>query len=135
MKTALLQTLTPPPNKMIDHDDEPRNTIDINRTVGVIILRPQYNLQGGYLFDCPLTQKHLRRSYWNPVNMTEDIIQRYNNFNTKGFPEDLIFVYFNNQPTPSIYSDLINDYDYDVTPIDSALADNKWVEDSVVSDD
>ena len=32
----------------VHQEDEPRNTIAINRTVGAIALGPQYNLQGGY---------------------------------------------------------------------------------------
>ena len=64
--------------------------------------------------------------------MTEDAIERYNTFNTKGFPEDLILVILNDQPIPSIYYDLINDYDDDGTQIDDSLKDNKLVEDSVM---
>ena len=32
----------------LHQEDEPQNTIDIDRTVGAITLGPQYNLQGGY---------------------------------------------------------------------------------------
>ena len=32
----------------VHQEDESRNTIDIERTVGAIALGPQYNLQGGY---------------------------------------------------------------------------------------
>ena len=67
--------------------------------------------------------------------MTEDAIDRYETFNTKRCPEDLIFGDFNDQPIPSTYSDLKNDYDNDGTQIDAALTDNKVVEDSVVSND
>ena len=67
--------------------------------------------------------------------MTEDVIERYDTFNTKGCPEDLIFVEFNDQPIPSTYCDLTNDYDYDGTQIDAALADNEGVEDAVVPND
>ena len=56
-------------------------------------------------------------------------------FNTKGCPEDLIFGDFNDQPIPSTYSDLTNDYDDDGTQIDAALTDNEGVEDSVVPND
>ena len=67
--------------------------------------------------------------------MTEDVIERYDTFNTKGCPEDLIFGYFNDQSIPSNYSDLKNDDDDDGTQIDSALKDNEGVEDSVVPND
>ena len=53
--------------------------------------------------------------------MTEDFIEQYNTFNTKSFPEELIFGDFNEQPIPSTYSDLTNDYDNDGTHIDAAL--------------
>ena len=114
---------------------EPRNKIDINRTIGAITLGPQYNLQGGYFFESLLTGKRLRRSHWNPVNTTEDVIERYDTFNTKGCPEDLIFGDFNDQPIPSTYSDLTNDYDDNGTQIDAALTDNKGVEGTVVQND
>ena len=67
--------------------------------------------------------------------MTEDVIGRYNNFITKGCPEDLFWGDFNNQPTPSTYFYLTNDYDDDSTPIYAALANNKRVEYSFVSND
>ena len=65
--------------------------------------------------------------------MTEDAIERYDTFNTKGCPEDLIFGDFNDQLIPSTYSDLINDYDNNGTQIDAALTDNEGLKDSVVS--
>ena len=64
--------------------------------------------------------------------MTEDVIELYNTFNTKGCHEDLIFGNFNDQPIPSTYSDLTNDYDNDVTQINAAITDNEEVEDTVV---
>ena len=76
-------------------EDEPRNTTAIDRTVDAIALGPQYNLQGGYFFESLLTGKHLWWSHWTPVNMTEDVIEQYDTFNVKGFPEDLIFGDFN----------------------------------------
>ena len=82
-------------------EDEPRNTIDINRTVSAIALGPQYNLQGGYFFESLLTGKRLLQSDWTPINMSEDVIELYYMFNTKGCPEDLIFRDFNDQPIPS----------------------------------
>ena len=42
---------------------------------------------------------------------------------------------FNDQPIPSTYSDLTNDYDDNGTQIDAALTDNKGVEDAVVQND
>ena len=67
--------------------------------------------------------------------MIEDVIERYDNFNTGYFTENLICSAFNNQPIPSTYSDLTNVYDDDVNPIDSALADNKGAEDGVITND
>ena len=67
--------------------------------------------------------------------MTEDVIEKYKTFNTNGFPEDLIFGDFNNQPIPSTYSDLINDYNDDGAPIDDSLADNELLENAVVPND
>ena len=116
----------------VHQEDEPRNTIYINRTVCAIALGSQYNLQGGYFFESLLTDKRLRRSHWTPVNMTEDVIERYDTFNTKGCPEDLVFGDFNDQPIPSTYSDLTNDYKYDVTQIVAALTENKGVKDAVM---
>ena len=66
-------------------EDEPLNTIAIKRNVGAIALGPQYNLQGGF-FESILTGKRLRQSHWTPFNMTEDVIERYDKFNTKGCP-------------------------------------------------
>ena len=53
--------------------------------------------------------------------MTEDFIELYDTFNTKDFPEDLIFGDFNDQPIPSTYSDLTNDHDDYGTQIEVAL--------------
>ena len=39
----------------VHQEDETRNTIDIDRTVGAIALGPQYNLQGGCFFEGILT--------------------------------------------------------------------------------
>ena len=35
----------------VHQEDEPRNKIDIDRTVGAISLVPPYNLQGGYFLE------------------------------------------------------------------------------------
>ena len=67
--------------------------------------------------------------------MTEDFIERYYTFNIKGYPEDLIFGGFNDQPIPSTYYDLTNDYDDYGTQIDAALTDNEVVENEVVPND
>ena len=72
----------------VHQKDEPWNTIDIDRTAGAIILVPQYNLQGGFLFGILTTGKHLRRSHWTPFNITEDVIECYDNFNTKRNPDE-----------------------------------------------
>ena len=47
--------------------------------------------------------------------MNEDVIERYDTFNTKGYPEDLIFGDFHDQPISSTYSDPTDDYDSDGT--------------------
>ena len=67
--------------------------------------------------------------------MTQGAFERYNHFNTKGCPEELVYGSFNNQPIPSTYYDSINDCDDNGTPIDAALADNKVVEYAVVPND
>ena len=67
--------------------------------------------------------------------MTQDVIRQYNTFNTKGCLEDLIFGGFNDQPIPSTYSDITNDYDDNGTQIYAALTDNEVVEDAVVPND
>ena len=64
--------------------------------------------------------------------MTEDSIEQHDTFNTKGCPEELIFGDFNDQPIPSTYSDLTNDYEDDGTQIDADLMYNKVVEDEFV---
>ena len=64
--------------------------------------------------------------------MTEDAIEQYDTFNTKDCLEDLILGNFNDQPIPSTYYDLKNDYDDDGAQINAALTDNKGVDDSVV---
>ena len=67
--------------------------------------------------------------------MTEDVIERYNNFNTKCCPEDLIFSDFNDQPIPPTYSDLTNDFDDYGTQIYVSLTENEGVEYAVVPND
>ena len=41
--------------------------------------------------------------------MTEDLIERYDTLNTKGYPDKLIFGNFNDQPIPSNYYNFLND--------------------------
>ena len=67
--------------------------------------------------------------------MTEDVVERHDRVNAKICPEDHIFGDFNDQPIPSTYSDLTNDYDDDGTQINAALTDNKVVEYAVVPND
>ena len=67
--------------------------------------------------------------------MTGDVIEQYNTLNTKSCPDDLIFSDFNDQPIPSTYSYLTNDYDEGGTHIDAALTEIEEVEDSVVPND
>ena len=57
--------------------------------------------------------------------MTE--IEQYDTFNTRGCSEDLIFGDFNDQPIPSTYSDLTDDYDGDGTQINASLTENEVV--------
>ena len=68
--------------------------------------------------------------------MTEDVIDRYDTCITKGFPDELIFGYFNLQPIPSdYYNFLMNDNEngnnIPEILVDNDLPDNKGVEDVV----
>ena len=47
----------------VHQEDEPRNMIAINQTVGAIFLGPKYNLRGGYFFESLITGKRLRMSH------------------------------------------------------------------------
>ena len=85
--------------------------MDVNCTVGAIVLGLHYNHQGGYFFEILLTEKHLLRPHCTPINMAEDVIEEYDKRNTSGCTKDLIFGDFNNKSSPSNYCDLINDYD------------------------
>ena len=67
--------------------------------------------------------------------MTEDFIEQYDTFNTNGCPEDLIFGGFHDQPIPSTYSALTNNYYGNGIQIDAALKDNKGMEYAVVPND
>ena len=68
--------------------------------------------------------------------MTEDVIEQYDTFNTKGCPDELIFGGFNDQPIPYDYYNFLNYYDdggnnIPGTHIDNALLDKVLVEDGV----
>ena len=67
-----------------------------------------------------------------PVNTTEDVIERYDIFNTKGCLDKQCFGNLNDQPIPSNYYNILNDEGDDSnnipdTPIDDALPDNEGV--------
>ena len=72
--------------------------------------------------------------------MTEDLIEQYEKFNTKGCPDEQIFGGFNDQPIPSDHYKYLND-DYNYcnnipgNPVDDVLPDNKGVEDELVPND
>ena len=56
--------------------------------------------------------------------MTEDVIESYDTFNTKGCRDKLIFGAFNDQPIPSNYYNFLNDDNNDgnnipVNPVDN----------------
>ena len=68
------------------------------------------------------------------------MIERYDTFNTKGCPDELIFGDFNDQPIPSDNYNLIkdeNDNSNNVSgpPVDDALPENKVLEYIVVPND
>ena len=116
----------------LHQQDEPRNTIDIQRTVVAIVLGPQYNLRGGYFSESLLTGKLFRRSHWTPVDITEYVIEFYDTFNTKGFTYELLLGNFHCQPIPPDYYDFLNDNGYNdnntpITPVGGVSPDkNQW---------
>ena len=64
--------------------------------------------------------------------MTKYAIERYDTFNTKGCPDELLFGDFNDQPITSEYYNLLNNDDYNVnnvtgTLVGYALPDNEVV--------
>ena len=68
--------------------------------------------------------------------MTEDVIECYGNFNTKGCPDEHIFGDFYDQTIPLDYYDFLNDDDDNDnnipgTPVEDFLLDDKVVEDTV----
>ena len=72
--------------------------------------------------------------------MTKDVIEIYDTFNTKVFPDELIFGNFNDKPIPSTYYNLINDdnrngYNNPGTPFEYSLLENKGVEYTVHPND
>ena len=82
--------LQPDKYVQVHQENKPKDTMDIDKTVGAILLGPQYNLQDRYSFEILLTVKRLWLSHWNPLNMTEYVIERYDTFNTIGCPDELI---------------------------------------------
>ena len=87
---CVLKEVLPPPVRQIcpvTSRGLTQNTISIHQTVGVIVLGPQNNLRGGYFFSILLAVNYLWCSDWTPVNITEDIIELYDTFNTKGCPD------------------------------------------------
>ena len=76
-----------------NQEDEPRKTIDMYQTFRATVLGPQY-IEG------LLTVKHPWWSHCNLINMTEDRIELYDTFNTKGCIDALLFRYFCDQPIP-----------------------------------
>ena len=61
--------------------------------------------------------------------MNEDAIERYYTFNKKGYPDELIFGDFNDQPIKSGYYNILNDDNDDdnnitSTSVDYVLPDN-----------
>ena len=72
--------------------------------------------------------------------MDEDAIEWYCTFNNKGFPDEIIFGDFNDQPIPSDYYNLLSNKDdngnnVNDIPVDNALPDNKGVYYAVMTDD
>ena len=64
--------------------------------------------------------------------MTEDVIERYDTFNTKGCSYELIFGDFNDQPIPPDYYYFLNDDDgkgnnITGTTVGDVIPDNKVV--------
>ena len=64
--------------------------------------------------------------------MTEDVIERYDTFNTKGCPDELFFGYFNDQLIPSNYYNLLNDENDNgnnipSNPVEYSLLENEGV--------
>ena len=69
--------------------------------------------------------------------MNEDVVERCDNFNTKGCTYEPLFGDFHDRPIPPVQYDLLNDYDGDdnnipVTPGDDVFKDNKGVGYAVV---
>ena len=65
--------------------------------------------------------------------MTEDVIEIYDNINTKVYPYELLIGNFHDQPIPPDYYDFLNDDDDDhnnitSTPVENVFPDNKEME-------
>ena len=66
------------------------------------------------------------------------MIERYDNFNTKGFPDELHFGGIHGQTIPPDYYDLLNDnddYNNNIpgTPVENFFPLNKGAEDAVIT--
>ena len=69
--------------------------------------------------------------------MTEDVIEFYDTFNSKGFPNELLFGGFCDQPIPPVYFDFLNENNDENninigTPVNDVFLDNERVEDAVI---
>ena len=60
--------------------------------------------------------------------MTGNAIEHYETFSTKGCPDELVFVYFQNQPIPSDYYNFLNDDDEDDNNITGITVDDVLLE-------
>ena len=58
-------------------------------------------------------KKHHRLSHWTPFSVTNDMIELYDDLNTKGCTDKLLFEDLHDQPIPPDYYDLLNDNDDD----------------------
>ena len=71
--------------------------------------------------------------------MNKYVNERYDTFNTKGSPDEIIFGDFHDQPIPYDYYNILNDDDDDNnfpgTPFEDALMENKGLEYAVIQND
>ena len=72
--------------------------------------------------------------------MTADVIEIYDTFNTKGFPEELILGNFNGQPIPKYYYNFLNNENDDGNnflwnQFDDDLPENEGMEYAIIPND